>query len=113
MKPGERLVPVREIKPKTGMLLAAKEPWPAGADKAGPLLSTRGLCKTFHNRQGGFFGPKLEHEVIALDNVSLDIARGECLGLVGESGCGKTTFSKVITRALTADSGEVWFNDRG
>jgi len=113
MKPGERLTPVREIKPKTGNLLAAKAPWPEDADTAGPLLSVRGLSKTFHIRQSGFFGPRAESEITALDDVSLDIQRGECLGLVGESGCGKTTFSKVVTRALTADTGEIWFNDHG
>ena len=113
MKPGERLVPVREIKPKTGNLLAAKAPWPNDANAAGPLLSVRDLRKTFRIRQSGFFGPRAESEIIALDDVSLDIERGECVGLVGESGCGKTTFSKVVTRALSADAGEIWFNDHG
>ena len=113
MKPGERLVPVREIKPKTGNLLAAKAPWPNDADAVGPLLSVRDLRKTFHIRQSGFFGPRANSEIVALDDVSLDIHRGECLGLVGESGCGKTTFSKVVTRALSADAGEIWFNDHG
>jgi peptide/nickel transport system ATP-binding protein len=113
MKPGERLMPVREIKPKTGNLLAAKEPWPEDADAAGPLLSARRLYKTFTIRQSGFFGPRHESKILALDDVSLDVKRGECLGLVGESGCGKTTLSKLLTRALAADAGEIWFNDRG
>jgi peptide/nickel transport system ATP-binding protein len=113
MKPGERLVPVREITPKTGNLLAAKEPWPDGADAAGPLLSVQHLYKTFHIRKAGLFGGQAESRVVALDDVSLEIKRGECVGLVGESGCGKTTFSKMITRALSADSGEIHFNDRG
>ncbi|HYB56691.1 MAG TPA: ABC transporter ATP-binding protein [Alphaproteobacteria bacterium] len=113
MKANERLQPVREIAPKTGNLLAAKEPWPEGADAAGPLLSVRGLCKKFRIHERGLFGIGQESETTALDNVSLEVRRGECLGLVGESGCGKTTFSKVVTRALNADAGEIWFNDRG
>jgi peptide/nickel transport system ATP-binding protein len=48
-----------------------------------------------------------------VENVSFDIARGESFGLVGESGCGKTTVSKIIMRAHTADVGEVHYNDRG
>jgi peptide/nickel transport system ATP-binding protein len=113
MKPGERLVPVREITPKTGNLLAAKEPWPEGADAAGPLLDVHGLSKVFRIRKAGIFGGAAESRVVALDDVSLEIRRGECLGLVGESGCGKTTFAKMVMRALSADAGEIWFNDRG
>jgi peptide/nickel transport system ATP-binding protein len=48
-----------------------------------------------------------------VDDVSFDVAPGECLGLVGESGCGKTTTAKMILRSSTPDSGEITFNDRG
>ena len=49
----------------------------------------------------------------AVDDVSFEIERGKTLGLVGESGCGKTTLSRIIMRALAADSGEIIFNDEG
>ncbi|MDH3739942.1 MAG: ABC transporter ATP-binding protein, partial [Alphaproteobacteria bacterium] len=110
---GERLVPLREIKAETGHLLAAKKPWPEGADAAGPLLSVTQLSKTFQIRKGSYFGKQQARSVIAVEDVSFDIARGECLGLVGESGCGKTTTSKMIMRALSPDSGGVVFNDHG
>jgi len=113
MKPGERLVPIREIETRSGQLLASKEPWPADADRAGPLLSVKGVSKRFHIRKSGFFGGRTNGAFVAVDDVSFDIRRGECLGLVGESGCGKTTLSKIIMRALRPDSGQIHFNDRG
>jgi peptide/nickel transport system ATP-binding protein len=113
MEPGERLVPIREISSTSGQLLVSKEPWPQGGDAAGPLLSVRGVSKRYGLRKGGFLGSRSTGGLLAVDDVSFDIRRGECLGLVGESGCGKTTVSKIILRALKPDSGEIRFNDRG
>jgi peptide/nickel transport system ATP-binding protein len=87
MKPDERLTPLREIKPETGHLLAERAAWPPEADAAGPLLSVQSLSRSFVTRKGGFFGPKTENRVLAVDDVSFELRRGECLGLVGESGC--------------------------
>ncbi|MEM7225069.1 MAG: ABC transporter ATP-binding protein [Pseudomonadota bacterium] len=114
MKPGERLKPIREIKHEPGgRLLAAKTPWPEEADAAGPLLRVSGVTKSFTTRRSMGSGFKATEGTLAVDDVSLTIQRGECLGLVGESGCGKTTLSKMIMRALSPDRGEIVFNDRG
>jgi peptide/nickel transport system ATP-binding protein len=112
MKPGERLQPIREIPPGDAPHLMAQVPaWPAPA--TAPLLECVDIRKSFGMRSGGLFRAGQGLRVSAVAGVSLRIARGECLGLVGESGCGKTTLSKVLLRALLPDSGSVMFNDRG
>jgi peptide/nickel transport system ATP-binding protein len=113
MEPGERLVPLREIRSERSRLMEAKAEWPADADAAGPLLKVSGIAKRFRIRKTAWFGDRKAGEVAAVDDVSFEIRRGECLGLVGESGCGKTTLSKILLRALTPDAGQAIFNDRG
>lgn len=109
MEPGERLVPIREIKSETGHLLA-----PTGEEKKAetqkPILKVDNLSKSFTIRKGSWLSSE-ESKVYALDDVSFEVKPGECLGLVGESGCGKTTLSKTIMRALTPDQGSVSYCD--
>ena len=112
MAPGERLQPIREIPPGDAPHLMAQVPaWPE--DVSAPLLQCVDIRKSFGLRSGGMFRFGTGIRVSAVGGVSLRIARGECLGLVGESGCGKTTLSKVLLRAVPPDSGSVTFNDRG
>ena len=113
MKAGERLVPLREIKAEGGQLLENRAPWPDTEAARAPLLSVKDLSKRFTTRKTSVFGSKPGGNVLAVDDVSFDIHRGECLGLVGESGCGKTTTSKIIIRAVSPGEGTVTFNDRG
>ncbi len=109
----ERLRPIREITHEGGSpLLKAKDPWPSDADKRGPMLAVEHVTKHFTDRKAGLIGSP-QSRTLAVDDVSFTIRRGECLGLVGESGCGKTTLSKIVMRALTPDSGQIAFNDRG
>ena len=74
-----------------------------------PVLEVRGLRKHFPIRQG-LLGRVTGH-IRAVDNVSFAIAQGETLSLVGESGCGKTTTSRCILRAIAPTSGEILFRD--
>jgi ABC-type glutathione transport system ATPase component len=73
-----------------------------------PLLSIRDLVKVYHTDEGVF--GKTKREVRAVNGVSLDIAEGETLGLVGESGCGKTTLGRMILRLIDPTSGSITFN---
>lgn len=75
---------------------------------AEPLLRVKGLCKYFPVKSKGFFKRKIG-EVRAADEISFDLHAGETLGLVGESGCGKTTTGRSILRALSPTAGEVLF----
>ena len=110
MAPGERLTPIREIPMTEGKMFAEKNPWPEGAGLGTPLLLVENISKSFAIRKGGFFGGE-EKQVLAVDDVSFEVKRGECLGLVGESGCGKTTLSKIIMRAVSPDTGRILFNE--
>ena len=81
------------------------------AADAPTVLDVRNLRKHFPIRKG-LLGRTVGH-VRAVDDVSFRIARGEALSLVGESGCGKTTTSRCILRAITPTSGEIRFRTEG
>jgi len=77
---------------------------------AAPLLEVRNLVKHFPVGGGLFGGPR--GIVRAVDGVSFEIRRGETLGLVGESGCGKTTTGRCILQLERPTSGQVLFEGR-
>jgi len=73
-----------------------------------PLLKVEGL-KTWYPLRKGVFSRVYDH-VKAVDDVSLEVYEGETLGLVGESGCGKTTLGRSILRLAEPTGGKVWFD---
>ena len=78
---------------------------------AQPLLVVRNLKKYFPVR-GNLFS-KDKKFVHAVDNVSFSVAKGKTLGIVGESGCGKSTTAKLIARLIGLDSGKMVFDGDG
>ena len=80
----------------------------AGTPTSAPLLEVRGLTKTFKERRGWPI-PKTV-AVRALDGVSFDVAHSEALGIVGESGCGKSTVARACLRLIAPDAGSVRFD---
>jgi oligopeptide transport system ATP-binding protein len=75
-----------------------------------PLLQVKNLVKHFPIRSGML--QRVRDHVHAVDGVSFELEAGETLGVVGESGCGKSTTGRCILRLIEPSSGEVWFEGR-
>ena len=87
----------------------AEAPAPSAANPSEPLVQVRDLVKHFPITRGIVMQRKIG-AVRAVDGVSFDVGRGETLGIVGETGCGKSTTAKLIMRLLDATAGEVRFD---
>jgi peptide/nickel transport system ATP-binding protein len=113
MAAGERLTPIREVQVTTEHRLLAPSKRPVVREGGAALLAVHHLTKRFQTRKTSLIGTKLAGAVLAVDDVSFHVNAGECLGLVGESGCGKTTLAKMILRSFPPDAGEIVFDDYG
>ncbi|MCI5084982.1 MAG: ABC transporter ATP-binding protein [Rhodovulum sp.] len=87
---------VRALLPKE---TRTPEPQIAASDQ--PLIEVRDLVKTYAGKSG---------PVHAVKNISFTVNKGQCVGLVGESGCGKSTTSEMLVRLLDVTSGQIIFN---
>jgi peptide/nickel transport system ATP-binding protein len=108
MKPGERLTPIREVQVNDDSLITMSGTM-RREECLGPLLEVKNLTKRFTTRKTSFLGASRGGELLAVDDVSFDVGAGECVGIVGESGCGKTTTARMILRSVKPDAGEILF----
>jgi oligopeptide/dipeptide ABC transporter ATP-binding protein len=89
--------------------VTAIEPVAAPALTAEPLLRLDGVAKYFPVRSGSLIS-RHSGEVRAVDGVTLEVRRGETLGLVGETGCGKSTLARCIARLCDVTAGRIEFD---
>ncbi|MGH2734639.1 MAG: ABC transporter ATP-binding protein [Actinomycetota bacterium] len=80
---------------------------PSDVSQGEPIITGRRLCKYFPVREGAL--QRVVGYVHAVDDVSFDLFKGETLGIVGESGCGKTTLGRCIVGLVEATRGGVYF----
>jgi len=110
MQPGERLTPIRDIQVTGEHLITSG----TGKFKSygATLLEVKNLSKRYAVRKRSFLGRRQAGELLAVDDLTFSVGSGECLGLVGESGCGKTTTARMILRSVAPDAGQIRFQDK-
>ena len=93
------------------MTTPVTEPAELPAPATDALMSVTGLTKHFPVNRGIIIRRRVGL-VRSVDDVSFDVARGETLGIVGESGCGKTTTARMLTRLIEPTAGQILFDGR-
>src|SRR6478672_201834 len=86
----------------------------------GIAITAKNISKTFHisedshntvkHRLFNLFNPPRRKDILALKSTSLEINKGECIGLIGRNGCGKTTLTKVLAGVYPTDTGQIKIN---
>ena len=84
--------------------------YPASGEMISPLLQVENLKKEFPLKKS--LTGKIIERVVAVDHVSFNVFSGETLGLVGESGCGKTTLGRTVLRLIDPDEGKIFFEEK-
>ena len=100
---GRGLPPIADISPREMQIRLE------GLKEKGPLLTVENLRVGYPVQ--GVFG-RVERHVMAVNDVSFQVYKGETFGLVGESGCGKTTLGRALLQLIKPMSGRVWFEGR-
>jgi peptide/nickel transport system ATP-binding protein len=111
MDPDERLISLRPVKLDESELAKKRIAWTSEQRLAGPHLSIQNLFREYTTRHGNW--QKKSKVTQAVADFCLEVKVGESFGLVGESGCGKTTLGKLLMQALEPTSGSITYNDRG
>ncbi len=93
------------------MTAPLSQPSATEATSSGTLMTVTGLTKHFPVTRGIIIRHRVGL-VRSVDDVSFDVARGETLGIVGESGCGKTTTARMLTRLIEPTAGQILFDGR-
>ncbi|MBN3563563.1 ABC transporter ATP-binding protein [Aliamphritea spongicola] len=111
MADNARLTSLRPVELDSHYLQQQRKPWSQQEREHAPHLSIQQLGKDYYTRHGSWHGSNAV--IHAVRDFNLDIPVGESFGLVGESGCGKTTLSKMLMRAISPTQGNIVYNDRG